>query len=168
MRSRIAQARDRVLEEALEFGRAEIKGREWARPDTLVEAVRDHDVIELSLDNQKGRAVTGSADTSHEAARLILPKLKSVRLQILHAIMSRPDGMMTDEALERELRMKHQTVSSARNSLVESGWLEDSAQRMMKPNGRRAALWRLTPAGRVKMLHAQSEGLDSREDAGGR
>lgn len=94
-----------------------------------------------------GSSVAGSPPTSRDAAMLIMPRRGSIRRRILVEIAARSDGLMTDEMLERELRMKHQTVSSARNSLTLQGFLKDSGQKAETSSGRKAVLWRLTEDG---------------------
>lgn len=48
----------------------------------------------------------------------------------------------TDEELERALRRRHETVSSARNTLMRDGWIADTGRRR---NGR--TVWDFTPLG---------------------
>jgi len=98
--------------------------------------------------NSLGPSVTGAPSTSRDAAVAILPRSGSIRRRVVVAFANRGDGLMTDEMLERELRMKHQTVSSARNWCVEHGLVENSGQKAPTSSGAKAVLWQLTRAAR--------------------
>jgi hypothetical protein len=56
-------------------------------------------------------------------------------------------GNATDDELEQRSGNSHQTISSARNWLVEAGWVQDSGKRRNTRSGRQAVVWELTPAG---------------------
>jgi len=99
-----------------------------------------------------GRWVEGAPETSERAAQLARPALATTRRQIIEQIAAYGQGEMrgfTDQELERRLKKSHTTVSSARNFLVEGGWLCDSGYVRKNMSGRDAVVWELTPAARV-------------------
>lgn len=55
-------------------------------------------------------------------------------------------GGLTDDELERRLNKPHTTISSARNWLVQAGWLMDSGLTRLTRGRREAAVWKLTEA----------------------
>jgi hypothetical protein len=64
----------------------------------------------------------------------------------------------TDAQLEFRLNKSHQTVSSARNWLVEAGWVVDSGMRRKTLSGRKATVWMLSPAGHARLREGGSHG----------
>lgn len=102
-----------------------------------------------------GRWVEGSPETSAAAAQLARPALTSTRHAIICQIAvhgAHPAGRgLTDQELEHRLKRSHTTVSSARNFLVEGGWLQDSGYVRKNTSGRDAVVWELTPAARDDM-----------------
>ena len=100
--------------------------------------------------NGPGRWVEGSPETS-QAAALRLPAMGSVRKRIIDevvAVLHHGAAGLTDEELCRRLKAKHQTLSSARNFLVQAGWLTDSGKVRETSSGNEAVIWTLTPAAR--------------------
>lgn len=146
-RSKVVEARERVMAAATELGRLWASGPySWLSPREmeLVEAV--HALDELGLEpitDSEGSYVVGSPETSRKAAKAMLPKKGLLRRQVLHDVYCRSDGLASDEMIERSLQRLHQSVSSARYDLVRDGWLEDSRQRTK--DGKRV-LWQLTEA----------------------
>ena len=90
--------------------------------------------------------------TSHAAAAKALPKSGTVKGQIFARIASRPQGA-TDDELENLLARSHQSVSAARNSLMNDGWIEPlevegvTVTRHTK-QGNAAMAWTLTAVAR--------------------
>jgi hypothetical protein len=90
-------------------------------------------------------------DTSHAAAAS-LPGYGTTLYTVLQAVWAAGEHGRTDDELEAETNMSHQTVSAARNRLCAHGWLihvsDDRGQRVTRPtrSGRAATVWRLTAA----------------------
>lgn len=122
---------------------------EYGARDVLADCV---DALEAyaaaELTGSGARWVHGSPETSRDAAALANPVQGSVRRAIvaLCAHTRPPEAGFTDAQLERRLNRTHQTVSSARNWLVNAGWLQDSGRRFPTPSGRMAVVWELTSA----------------------
>lgn len=151
-KSKHAQLRDDVVDAARRC-RAAV-----ARDDRQAWAEAHHDLM-LTVDAYAGHlgpidgepaSVLGAPATSRAAAKQVWPAARSVRRGILMELATRADGLATDEMLERAMRCKHQTLSSARNHLVLAGWVEDSRYRQ---DGR--VLWQLTEAAKT---HLRTEG----------
>jgi DNA-binding transcriptional ArsR family regulator len=100
------------------------------------------------------RSVKGAPDTSAAAAGLAEPVQYSARHRVITILARRhptvADGM-TDDELERASGNSHQTISSARNWLVEAGWVRDTGIRRMTRSNRQAVVWELTPAARQQL-----------------
>lgn len=77
--------------------------------------------------------------TQVAAARGIYPKSGTIQGRILELITER-EGL-TDEELERILGMKHQSVSAARNVLMNKGWIINSGRTRPNLNGNSAIVW---------------------------
>lgn len=116
-------------------------------PSLLQVAVDALDAYEAAeLTGAGARSVRGAPETSAEAAGLAEPLQFSARSRIIRCLLRM--GGATDDELERQMSNSHQTVSSARNWLVEAGWVRDSGLRRKTRGGRLAVVWELTPAGR--------------------
>lgn len=111
-----------------------------------------HDALQahlVPLADSAGQYVEGSPETSRNAALSILPMSGSTRRRVLDEVYSTTFyGYvgLTDEALEQRLKIKHQTLSSARNHLVNAGWLMDSGKRAVASSKRPQVAWTMTPA----------------------
>lgn len=88
--------------------------------------------------------------TSRAAASTTAPRLGSRVRRILDLIADSPRGQ-TDEEIEQALGLSHQTASSARNGLMNAGWIEQARDPqthapITRPTstGNQAAVWRLT------------------------
>lgn len=81
--------------------------------------------------------------TTRMAAEKILPKTGSIRRKVYELI--RLNSGMTDFELEAELRMKHQTVSASRRSLVLDGFLIDSGRVHKNAQGNECIVWITAP-----------------------
>ena len=130
----------------------------WA----LMCAIKDLDDLEATpIVDEAGAFGPNSPDTSRTAAAMAKPRSGSVRRRIVDEIRiseARRDpwvGGLTDDELELITLRKHTTISAARNSLVEAGWLEDSSYRRDTTSGRPAIVWCLTPAARTAIWHTQ-------------
>jgi hypothetical protein len=122
----------------------------------LARAVKALDEYEAAnITGAGARWVEGSPATSRAAAGLAAPVQGSTRHEIVGLLATVPLSAQpgyTDDQLERRLNKSHQTISSARNWLVEAGWCRDSGQRRLTMRGRRAAVvWELTPAGHAAL-----------------
>jgi hypothetical protein len=149
-RSTITELREAVLAAALRFAREGTTSGTWSynihKIYDAVEALDQHELDEIT--DSEGASVLGAPETSRRAAIAIMPRSGTIRRAVLNDIAGRHDGLATDEMIERSLRGKHQTISSARNHLVNAGWLEDSRQRV-KDN--KAVLWQLTEAAKRQL-----------------
>jgi len=120
--------------------------------EALIDAVRALDEYEAAAITGAGaRSVAGAPETSAQAAGLAEPVQYSTRhrvIRILDRRMERGGNGMTDDELEEASGNSHQTVSSARNWLVEAGWVRDTGIRRKTRSHRQAVVWELTPAGR--------------------
>ena len=98
----------------------------------------------LAIDQPRPAVRDDATHTSRLAARRIAPKQGSKRRVIYDQIALRSYGM-TDGELEALTRWPHQTVSAARNSLVENGWLYDSGERRTINGSRLGIVWMARP-----------------------
>lgn len=80
-----------------------------------------------------------SQSTSSSAAKNVLPRTGSIRRQIFDLIQNH--NGLTDDALERILEGKHQTISASRHSLVKDGWLVDSGRTAKNAQGNDCIIW---------------------------
>lgn len=79
--------------------------------------------------------------TSREAAVLIKPASKTLRLKILDILVSAGTRGNTDDEIELITRLRHQTVSARRRELVLLSVVCDSGRTRMTRSGRRATVW---------------------------
>lgn len=150
-KSKHAQLRDDVVDAARRYRRTAGLHHQ-SSADAFTALARAVDALDAHLGSIDGEpaSVTGAPATSRAAAKQVWPAARSVRRGILMELATRADGLATDEMLERAMRCKHQTLSSARNHLVLAGWVEDSRYRQ---DGR--VLWQLTEAAKT---HLRTEG----------
>jgi hypothetical protein len=80
-----------------------------------------------------------ATNTQKAAAKSIYPKSGTIQRQILELITEK--NGLTDEELERILNMKHQSVSAARNVLMNKGWVINSGKTRRNLNGNYAIVW---------------------------
>lgn len=118
----------------------------------VMEELDEFEVAELT--GGGARWVNGSPETSRGAAGLAVPVQGSARHKIVAALshvgrLAHPG--YTDAQLEHLLGASHQTTSSARNWLVEAGWVIDSGVRRLTPSKRQAVVWMLSEAGWAKL-----------------
>jgi len=149
----VVEAREKVVAAARAFKASHGQG-EWMGESArcMFAAVDELDALTPApIVDSGGASVVGSPETSAQAARLIIPRSGTVRSRILFEIAACGGGKLTDEMLERRLRLLHTTASSARNWLVDKGWLEDSRERALTSSRCKAVLWQLTPAARNKL-----------------
>lgn len=78
-------------------------------------------------------------DTSRAAAEAIEPSAGSLRGMVLDLIRYR--GNATDDEIESELDLRHQTASARRRELVLGGLIFDSGLRRKTRSGRNAIVW---------------------------
>lgn len=96
-----------------------------------------------SIDNNVVATPKSPRRTTRMAAEKILPKTGSIRRKVYDLI--RLNSGMTDYELEAELRMKHQTVSASRRSLVLDGFIIDSGRIHKNAQGNDCIVWVTTP-----------------------
>lgn len=91
------------------------------------------------------RAVTRTGhdhpQTSFDAAEKVLPRIGSIRYDIYRSILFSANQGRTDEELESILCKKHQTISAARNTLMNDGLIHDSGIRRPTTSGAEAICW---------------------------
>lgn len=98
--------------------------------------------------------VTGHAHPgTSSAAAASLPGDGTIPHIVLSSIWAAGEHGRTDDEMEAETNMAHQTVSASRNRLVAHGWLiamMNGGERVTRPtrSGRAATVWRLTDAAR--------------------
>lgn len=139
--------REQLRENVIIAAREDMLSGGWRHQQVhdALKALDDYDAAELT--GQGARWVEGSPETSQEAALKAAPLQFSTRSTIIHILAGEPGhGGYTDEMLEVRMQRKHQTVSSARNWLVEAGWVRDSGLRRKTRSNREAVVWELTPA----------------------
>lgn len=83
----------------------------------------------------------GVKETSQEAAWKNEPRSGTQRRRALEALARTP---MTDEALERHLRIPSSSARTRRAELVAGGWVMDSGQRRLTKCGNDAIVWTTT------------------------
>lgn len=105
------------------------------------------------------RSVKGAPETSAAAAGLAEPTQYSTRWRIARLLSMHESGD-TDDELEQRMGGRHQTVSSARNWLVEAGWVRDSGQRRKTRSNRMAVVWELTPAAHQQLTKGGTDGRE--------
>ena len=150
MRTTLAQLQQDVIWQARLF----TNGDDLASSD-LARAVSALDeYLDEHLDS---RGAHNNQQTSIDAA-MNPPMLGSVRRRIIDEIRAchtlgsfAVEEGLTDDQLERRLHRSHTTVSSARNWLVNAGWLTDSRFRRNTPTGREAIVWTLTSTAKQKI-----------------
>jgi len=114
----------------------------------LEAAVRALDLLDAADVDGSGARWNAGSETSRDAAMLAAPVQASARHAIIAALAHVPPMVepgYTDEQLERRLGRSHQTVSSARNWLVNHGWVCDSGVKRKTRSNRDAVVWSLTP-----------------------
>ena len=111
-------------------------------PETLPSA----DQLDIGLFSDPARS--GAAGTQLAAAVAVYPGSGTARRKVLDFIGLRRDQGATDEEIEIELRMRHQTASARRNELTADGWIEDSGRRRPTTSGREAVVWVLSDLAR--------------------
>lgn len=102
------------------------------------EALRKHAPFR-SVDTNVVSQPKNPRRTTRMAAEKVLPKTGSIRREIYELI--RISSGMTDAELEAELRMKHQTISASRRSLVLDGFIIDSGRVAKNAQGNECIVW---------------------------
>lgn len=90
---------------------------------------------------------SGAPSTQREAAVAMYPVSGTARRYVLDTIGAARSTGATDEEIEDELHMRHQSASARRNELVSDGWVEDSGRRRQTRSGRDAVVWILSERG---------------------
>lgn len=80
--------------------------------------------------------------TAKIAAANVLPRTGSKRRQVFDWIVKRQG--LTDDEIEYVTGWSHQSVSAARNTLMQDGLIEDSGLRRETKHGYDAIVWRAT------------------------
>lgn len=152
-RSAIADAREEVIR------RAKIVANNppaWCRQNVtdLIDAVLALEEIEPeAIGPDVGAYRHDATSTSRGAAfkaRLLQGSVRHrVVVELYNVAIAAGETMvgLTDDDLERRLRVPHTTLSSARNHLVNTGWIEDSGLERYTRGQRPAIVWRLTALG---------------------
>ena len=85
-------------------------------------------------------------ETSKAAATAAEPRAQTKQAQVLALIREAGSAGLTDWELECATRLTHQSVSAARNVLMNRGLVYDSGKRRRTKTGNRAIAWRATQA----------------------
>jgi hypothetical protein len=84
-------------------------------------------------------------DTSREAAEVVSPVIRQVRLAVLQYAESCGAPGFTDVALNAHFASHSSTYRTRRRELVDLGMIEDTGERVtVGDGGRRHAVWRIT------------------------
>lgn len=108
--------------------------------ETLHHAVGEYEELPM---RPVDRAVTGTRDTSAEAAAS-LANIAGDALKVFDTIFL--GGGLTCDQVEVKLNRSHQSISARVNDLMSKGWIMDSGLRRLTRSGRKATVWRPTPA----------------------
>ena len=92
-----------------------------------------------------------ATDTSYEAAKRALPDSGTKRRIVYDLILS--EGGLCDHEIEERTGWLHQSASSARNSLMNDGWVRASLRRRKTPGGNDAIVWEAVPMQRKEPDH---------------
>jgi hypothetical protein len=135
--------RDELRENVIIAAREDMLSGGW-KHQAVHDAVRALDAYEAApITGAGARYVHGSPETSAAAAGLAAVVQKSARYEVVRFLEHRG---RTDDELESLTGRPHQTISSARNWLVQAGWVQDSGNRHKTRSGRPAVVWVLTRA----------------------
>lgn len=104
------------------------------------------------LDAGRPRVGARHPETSRAAAALLAPNFGTRKRTVLDAIAASGAHGRSDDELEVELNLAHQSVSAARNSLMGGGWLTpmfEHGERVTRKTGTGsdATVWTLTSEG---------------------
>lgn len=145
MRSTKTRLEQEVIKNARIYAKSLDSG-DWI---LLMAAIRDLDDYLADISDKAGAFNPGSP-TSEAAALSSRLIAGSARHRIVSEIRSVGFNSaligLTDDELERRLNKPHTTISSARNWLVQAGWLTDSGVTRLTRGRREAAVWKLTEA----------------------
>jgi hypothetical protein len=149
-RTELEQAVIRAAREWRHVDRTLDLGDLVAKAQAVIDAVDALDAHNVAQITAAGVPYAAGSDTSYASAQLSKVTQGSARMEIVGQLarVSPLAGIgYTDEQLERRLGKSHQTVSSARNWLVQAGWVRDSGERRINAGSKRpAAVWTLTEA----------------------
>jgi len=82
-------------------------------------------------------------DTSVEAAKSIIPTLPNIEAAVYEYAVMRGSRGFTDDEMNEHFKTHKSTYRARRSTLVEKGFIEDTGLRVMGPNGRNMAVWRI-------------------------
>jgi hypothetical protein len=85
-----------------------------------------------------------NTDTSEEAADSMLDHVGRLQGMVLEHLAKRQKLGATDWELERDLGLRHQTVSARRREMELRGFVRNSGEKRLTDSGRRAIVWVLT------------------------
>jgi hypothetical protein len=120
-------------------------------PPSLFDEVESAPAIREPEVERSAPAHRDARDTEVEAAAMIAPRAGTWRRRVLEAIAAAGADGRTDWELHGELGGNLYTVAPRRVELERDGWIADAGERRTTNNGRRAIVWRLTPAGAAQL-----------------
>lgn len=135
-------------------------GNEWTGEDEprliallVMDALHMHQARALPAADSPAMAPMHSAPTTQAMRQAAMPRSGSLRAVMVDVLRARPS---TDDELETTLQRSHQSVSAARYTLVQQGWLQalrEDGQPVLHPTraGNPAQVWTLTPAARLRL-----------------
>lgn len=97
-------------------------------------------LFDAAVHDALGKVRHDHPDTSHEAARAVMPKTGTQRRAVLDFVSSRQEHGATDLEIQHALVMNGNTERPRRIELVEAGYLVDSGLRR-RTGGRDMIVW---------------------------
>ena len=88
-----------------------------------------------------GIPYVSGCETSMEAAESMIEPAKTMERRVLEYIGFMGECGATDDDIEQQLDMRHQTASARRRGLVLKGLVKDSGYKGRTRSGRRAIAW---------------------------
>ena len=94
-------------------------------------------------------------DTEREQAYEVEPRTGTARRAVLEVFIERGAKGATDYELRHITGQHNGGPQARRHELKKGGWIEDSGRRRPTGHGGTAAVWVLTPAARLRLIHSQ-------------
>lgn len=93
------------------------------------------------VDRHVARTGAGHGATSHAAGETAQYRSGTLRRMMYELLQHRGRTGHTDDEMERHFQRSHQTISSARNTLLADGHIADGGQRRTTRTGHEATVW---------------------------
>ncbi len=105
----------------------------------------------LEVEGRDPAARRTDPDTSHTAAKRMLPIAGTDRFEVLKAHYHFQLGM-TDFELAKKLGRQQTSVGKRRGELRDAGYIEQTKGRAAAPSGSPAIVWRITEKGKQRFI----------------